>query len=197
MMATLVSPAPPRAEDPIWRLSVEQYHAMIDAGILSSDSPVELVEGLLLEKMSHNPPHRFATVQLRNAILRILPAGWEMMTQVPITLADSEPEPDIFVARGSNLDYPDRHPGPGDVAMVVEISDSTIAQDRGIKQRVYARAGIPIYLIVDVNSRRVEIRTDPEGDAYRALAVLSSSDAIPFSLDGAQIGAIQVASLFP
>lgn len=197
MMANLVSPAPPRAEDPIWRLSVDQYHAMIDAGILSEDSPVELVEGMLLEKISKNPPHIFVTEELRASLFSMLPAGWCVRAQDPITVGDSEPEPDIAVARGANRDYLARNPGPQDIALVIEVAGSTLIRDRGIKQRVYARAGIPVYLIVDVNNRRVEMRTDPENDAYRTLVVMSINDAIPFTLDGVRAGMIQVASLLP
>lgn len=88
--------------EPIWRLTVDRYHAMIETGILSSGSPVELVEGILLRKMSKKPPHSFATEEARVALFSVLPAGWCVRAQEPITLADSEPEPDIAVSRGSN-----------------------------------------------------------------------------------------------
>ncbi len=195
-MATLVSPAPP-AEDRIWRLSVDQYHTMIESGILPDDSPVELIEGILLEKMSKNPPHVFVTEEFRAALASLLPVGWCVRAQDPITLGDSEPEPDIVVARGTSRDYAGRNPGPHEIAVIVEVPGSTLARDRGIKQRVYARARIPVYVIVDVNSRRVEVRTDPANEAYRTLVVLSTNDVIPVTLDGAHIGTIPVATLFP
>lgn len=196
-MATLVSPAPPPlAADPIWRLSVDQYHAMIDAGILDEDSPVELVEGILLEKMPKKPPHRLTAEEIRAALAAVLPAGWHILTQEPITLTDSEPEPDVVVARGANRDYPDRHPGPGDIAMVIEVSDSTLGRDRGIKQRVYARAGIPVYWIADLINRRVEVRTEPRGDTYHNVTLLTGTDTVTVMLGDLQAGTIQVASLF-
>ena len=197
-MATLISPAPGTpAADPIWRLTVDQYHAMIDTGILSSDSPVELVEGILLQKMSKKPPHSFATEEARAALVSVLPAGWCVRAQEPITLADSEPEPVIAVACGSNRDYINRHPGPGDIALIVEVSDSTLARDRGIKLRMYARAGIREYWIVDLFGRCLEVHTDPQGESYRALTVLFTNDAIPVVIGGSQVGVIPVSSLLP
>ncbi len=197
-MATLISPAQAApASDPIWRLTVDQYHAMIDTGILSSDSPVELVEGILLQKMSKKPPHSFATEEARVALSSVLPPGWSVRAQEPITLADSEPEPDIAVARGSNRDYLKRHPGPADIALIVEVSDSTIARDRGIKLRMYARAGIREYWIVDLLSRCIEVHTDPQGESYRVLRVLSANEAIPVTIGGSEVGSVLVSSLLP
>ena len=81
--------------DPIWRLSVEQYHQMIASGILTDDDPVELLEGLLVAKMPKNPRHRLSTQLTREAIARLLPIGWYVEDQEPLTILDSEPEPDI------------------------------------------------------------------------------------------------------
>jgi hypothetical protein len=102
-MASLLAPVSPSPalSDGIWRLSVDQYHAMIDAGILGAGSRVELVEGILLEKMSKNPAHSFATRAGRYLLEAAVPAGWFVDTQEPVTLGDSEPEPDLLVARGA------------------------------------------------------------------------------------------------
>lgn len=189
-MASLLSPVAPL--DPLWRLTVDQYHAMIDSGILPSGSPVELVEGVLLQKMPKKAPHRIATRATRRALESTVPAGWFVDEQEPITLEDSEPEPDVMVARGDSSDYPNRHPGPVDVALVVEIADATILRDRGVKMRMYARAGIANYWIVDLNTSRVEVRTSPEGDGYRVVTIYSRHDAIP-----TQWGMIAVADLLP
>ena len=124
-MDSLLSPT---SLDPIWRFTVDRYHAMIEAGI-------------------------------------------------PLT--DSEPEPDLMVARGDSADYPDSHPKAADVALVVEISDTTLARDRGAKMRMYARAGIPAYWIVDLNESRVEVRTDPGEDGYRMVTFCSRTTEFP------------------
>ncbi len=195
-MATVLSPVP-ASMDPLWRITVDQYHAMIDAGILSSDSPVELVDGVLLQKMPKKPRHRIATHTARTAIEAALPAGWYADSQEPVTLPDSEPEPDITVARGNSADYTDSHPGPGDIALVVEVADSTLARDRGVKARAYARAGIPVYWLIDLTTDQVEIRSSPEGDAYRVLTIHPRGDSIPLLIEGEPVAAIAVSSVLP
>jgi Uma2 family endonuclease len=192
-MATLVSPPP--IADPIWRLSVEQYHAMIEGGILNEDSPVELVEGILLEKMPRNPLHRVVTEVIRAALTALVPAGWYVSAQDPITLSDGEPEPDVAVVKGRVQDYLNRHPQPADVALVIEVSDSTLPTDRGLKQRAYAHAGIPEYWVADLNGRRVEVRTEPQGAAYRTLAVYTFDNFIPVRIQGVEYRKIRLNDL--
>src|SRR3712207_4217922 len=117
------SAAPPAVpEDLIWRLTVDQYHAMIQAGILVDGDPVELLEGWLVTKRSKNPRHSLSTQLTRVALEERLPPEWFVDAQEPITTADSEPEPDLGVVRGDPRDYADHHPGPGDVALVVEVA---------------------------------------------------------------------------
>src|SRR4051794_39680217 len=92
------APAPTAApSDGLWRLSVDKYHQMGEAGILDDDDPVELLEGLLVEKMVKKPPHVLATRHTRTVLERIVSGGWFVNTQDPITTADSEPEPDVAV----------------------------------------------------------------------------------------------------
>lgn len=124
----------------IFRLSVEQYHEMARAGILTEDDQVELLEGWLVTKMTKNPPHSVATRAIRSALERMIPAGWFVDSQEPLTTDDSEPEPDAMVVRGHWRDYSARHPNPDEVALVIEVADSTLQQDRSTKKRIYTRA---------------------------------------------------------
>lgn len=100
-----------------WRLSVAQYHAMIQAGIVTEDDPVELLDGWLVTKSAKNRPHSLTTQLTREALAALLPPGWYIDDEEPLTLVDSEPEPDLVVVRGTRRDYRERHPGPGDVAL--------------------------------------------------------------------------------
>src|SRR5207253_2718120 len=102
-----------------------------------------------------------------DALAPLLPAGWHIISQEPITTADSEPEPDIGAIRGKRRDYVESHPRPKDVGMIVEVADATLARDRGVKKTIYARAGIPIYWIVNLIDRCVEIYSDPTGPAKK------------------------------
>src|SRR4051794_38767486 len=103
---TLAPVRPPAAPaDPIWRPSVNQDHEMIRPGILTEDHPVELLDGWLVPKMPRSPAPRAAKPLLRTAIEGVVPAGWYVDTQEPITTADSEPEPDVMVVRGDTRQY--------------------------------------------------------------------------------------------
>src|SRR4051812_42839410 len=112
-MSTAPPPIPPApSPEPVFPLSVEQYHQMIDAGVLTDDDPVELLEGILVFKMPKKPKHRFVIRKLAKAIEAVLPAGWFVQLQEPITLSNGEPEPDLSVIRGTDEDFITRHPGP-------------------------------------------------------------------------------------
>lgn len=182
-----------------WRLSVAQYHQMIEAGILTPDDRVELLEGWLISKVPKKPPHSVATRRTRAALIALLPAGWYVDTQEPITLADSEPEPDVTIVRDDANDYLDRHPGAEDLPLVVEVADTTIARDRKLKQRIYARAGIPVYWIINLRTKRVEVYTAPLADevsaSYQNRQDYTAADELPVLIEGREVGRIKVADL--
>jgi Uma2 family endonuclease len=157
----------PDVGEPVWRLSIEQYHQMRQQGILTEADPIELLEGLLIQKMTKNPPHRIATRLVREVLESFNLAGWYVETQEPISTMDSEPEPDVAVIRGNTRDYLDCHPGAADVALVIEVADSTLGRDRSLKKRLYARAGIANYWIVNLTDRRLEVYTNPLLDDYQ------------------------------
>lgn len=187
--------------DLIWRLSIEQYHAIIQAGILTDDDSVELLEGWLVFKMPKNPPHRATTRLVRTALENILPAGWYVDSQEPITLSNSEPEPDIVVVRGDTRQYLDRHPGAENIALIIEVSDTTLQRDRTVKKGIYARAGISIYWIVNLVEEQVEVYSQPlvevEQPDYSQRLDFGRSAVIPIIIEGIEIGAIAVDALLP
>jgi hypothetical protein len=186
---------------PIYRLSVEQYHAMARAGILDEDAPVELLEGWLVRKMTKHKPHSLVTRRVRRALEGLIPSNWYVDSQEPLTTAESEPEPDVFVARQEVADDTERHPGPQDTALVVEVAESSLQTDRGSKKRIYARNGIPVYWIANLVESRFEVYTDPTGPAelpdYRQHHEYGPEDDIPVVLDGIEIGRLSVRELLP
>lgn len=192
-----VLPAVPR--DPILRLSVEQYHEMIRTGILTADDQVELLEGWLVAKMPKKPQHRIATRLTQKALEAIVPAGWYVDAQEPITLADSEPEPDVMIVRGETQDYSDRHPQADEIALIVEIADSTLERDRSTKKRMYARAGIPVYWIVNLVENTCEVYSAPSvADAdYQQIDIYDLSGVLAVFIEGRTIGTVQVQELLP
>lgn len=185
----------------LWRLSVEQYHEMIRAGILTEDDPIELLEGLLIEKMPKNPPHRIATHLTAAALRAAIPDGWYVDSQEPITLEDSEPEPDVCVIRGTTRDYTARNPFAQDVALVVEVADSTLFWDRENKRRIYARAGIPVYWIVNLVDRCLEVYTNPTGATaepdYQQSQIFAVNSTVPLLIEGREVEQLAVRDLLP
>jgi Uma2 family endonuclease len=180
-------------------ISVEQYHQLIRLGILTDDDPVELIEGALIRRTPANPLHRFVTRAAFDAISKLLPAEWHCQMQEPITLDDGEPEPDVSIIRGQTTDYRDRHPGAADVALVIEVADSTLDRDRGIKLRSYARAGIAEYWIINILDRQVEVFRNPRASAdppdYATPTVYRQEQNLPIGIDGQTIGQLVISSI--
>lgn len=189
--------APPQ----LWRVSVERYHEMIEAGTLTENDRLELLEGFLVEKMTVNPPHSFTTDQLRDELTAVIPTGYFVKSQQPVTMLDSEPEPDVMVIAGEKRRFAKRHPHSEDVILLVEVSDSTLLQDQTWKKRIYAQAGIPVYWIVNLQDRQIEVYTEPSGASanpiYRQLVIYQENDEIPVVVDGVETAVIPVRDLLP
>jgi len=200
-MSVLTPPSVGPLAPPLYRISVEQYHQMIERGILKSGAPIELIEGLLVTKMTINPPHDYATQTLRDLLFGMIPPGWFVNSQGPLTTEESEPEPDVAIVRGQRRQYAaeGKHPGPDNMGLVVEVSDASLAFDRGTKRRVYARNSVPRYWIVNLVDRRVEVYTDPSGPcddpAYRQQRDYGPGDEVPVVLDGQEVGRVRVSDL--
>jgi Uma2 family endonuclease len=179
------------------RFSVEEYHRMIEAGILGENDRVELVDGWIVEMSPIGPSHATCVSLLASALQDLLPPGWIVRVQSPITLPNGEPEPDIAVVKGNVRDYRDHHPGGPDIAIVVEVADATLQFDRGQKRNQYAQAGIPEYWIVNLNDRCVEIYKNPARNDYRAPEIVDSAGVLELRLRGTAIGRISVTDALP
>jgi Uma2 family endonuclease len=100
--------------------------------------------------------HTFVAKNLGGKLKELIPSGCDIRIEDAVRLADSEPEPDVSVASGDIEDYADRHPGPADLAMVVEVAASSVSVDRQMAD-VYGPAGIPVYWILNLKARQVEV----------------------------------------
>jgi Uma2 family endonuclease len=190
-MAVTVEPSPAPLPDRLYRLTVGQYRVMVNVGVLHEDDPVELVDGLLIDKGRRSPRHTLVThVLLRDFARRPL-AGFHPAKGDPVEIPpDSVPEPDFAIVRGDPHDYATHHPGPADVPLVVEVADSSLAFDRGTKLRLYARAGLATYWIVNLVEGVVEVHTNPTGPAepeptYRRREVVGRDGTLTLDLGGA------------
>ncbi len=185
----------------IWRFSVDEYHEMVRAGILAEDAPVELLDGCVVKKMMIRPPHAVATDLVEDAMVAVLPKGFVVRSQKPITLSASEPEPDAVAVPGPRRRWVKGHPGPRDVALVVEVADSSLHCDRTLKKAIYAEAGIPAYWIVNLVDRCLEVYTEPSGPAekpdYAHKEVLRPGDSAPVVVEGREVGRVAVEDVLP
>lgn len=183
------------------KMTVAQYHRLGETGILTPDDRVELLEGLVVSRPRKSPPHSAATGLTRATLEALLPASWFIITHDPVTLDDSEPEPDLAIVRGKTEDYATRHPGPTDVALLVEVADTSLARDRDWKKRVYARNNIPVYWIVNLVDRVLEAYTAPSGSVltpnYGTAKFLTPADRADVMIVGTVIGSVVVADLLP
>ncbi|MBE9127149.1 Uma2 family endonuclease [Coleofasciculus sp. LEGE 07092] len=166
-------------ELPLKRWTVEDYHRMIAAGILTKSDRVELLDGQIIEMVPQDPPHASNTSSFGNDLVILFAEKAWIRTQLPITLApNSEPEPDIAVVRIDERRYRARHPTPEEIFLLIEIADSTLQRDRTRKAKIYASAGIPEYWVVDINRRQVIVLRQPQADAYQSEQLLAANAQI-------------------
>jgi len=177
------------------RFTVDEYHRLIEIGILTENDNLELLEGYLVHKMSRNPPHDGTYQKVLKRLLRCIPPEWDARGQCAITLAESEPEPDIAVVRDDPRGYMTRHPEPADCGLIIEVSDSTLSFDRADKSRIYAGAGIAVYWVVNVVDGQIEVYHSPNGTTYADRQDYRPGDTIPLVLDGVTVAQLSVAEL--
>jgi Uma2 family endonuclease len=160
-----------------WRFTVHDYHRMGEAGILHEDDRVELIEGELVEMTAIGTRH-FVCVNRLNQLL-VGAVGDEAIVSIqnPVRLNEyTEPQPDVTVIR--SRDYRLSLPGPEDLLLLIEVSDTTLAYDRNVKLPLYARAGIREVWIVDLPGGAVERYTEPSSDGYRSVVNTRSGEKI-------------------
>jgi Uma2 family endonuclease len=148
------------------RFTVHDYHRMGEAGILHEDDRVELIEGEIVEMAAIGTRHFVCVNQLNRLLVRGVGDAAIISVQNPVRLDEhTEPQPDLTVLRVR--DYRESLPIPEDVLLLIEVSDTTLAYDRGVKLPLYARSGIREVWIVDVTHEVIERHTDPSGNGYR------------------------------
>jgi Uma2 family endonuclease len=157
-----------------WRWTVEGYETAAAAGVFGPEARVELIDGEVYQVAAMLPGHASTVGRISDLLsARIERSRWVVRTQLPVHLYDdSEPEPDVWVARGPADRYDHRHPGAADLVLVVEVSDTTLAFDRDVKIPRYARAGVPEAWLVSLPERAVHRYADPLDGAYRSVEIL-------------------------
>lgn len=183
-------------------LSVRQYLKMIEAGVFPEDARVELLGGVLAEKMTKYTPHNITVDLLGEAFRHVLHRDWILREEKSVVMGMNwRPEPDLAVARGPRTRYRKKDPTAADLALVVEVADSSKDADSGVKWHGYAAFKIPVYWVVNIPGRTVEVSTNPVGRGktakYRDVMVYDEGDSVPVVIAGQNLGTIAVKDFLP
>ena len=166
-----------------------EYMKMAEAGIFVPDERIELIEGKIIEMSPQNTPHAVVVSLVSEALRILFSEDYHVRVQMPMEINEiSEPEPDVAVVKGTPRDYLLKHPVTA--ALIVEVSDSTLAYDRNQKASIYAKAGIADYWIVNLINRCLEVygvpapmQEQPFGFGYKQTNKYMETDqATPLAL---------------
>lgn len=167
-------------ETPLRLWTVEDYHRMVEAGILQPDEAVELIAGQIIQKMSPQGTPHATTIRIVSRLLeKRLGEQVLVQTQLPIQLNNfSEPEPDIALIVADELRYLDHHPFPSEVYLIIEIADSTLQRDCQIKALDYGSSGIKDYWVIDINHRCLHVFRKGTEQGYEIEMILQEDETV-------------------
>lgn len=161
--------------------SLDDYHQMIESGLLD-DRSLELINGEIIQMSPEGVAHSFHCRGTAKYLRLILGDRAEISEAHPITLAnDSEPEPDIAILKTPDTLYQTRHPLPNDIFWLIEIANSTLVKDLGVKRKLYAQAGIPEYWVMNLQSSELVIFRNLVASEYQSETCLSSGTISPWA----------------
>jgi Uma2 family endonuclease len=190
-------------------LTVDQYHQMIEIGILVSGEPYELLDGFLVRKdraaaganpMTIGHEHVWVVKKLAELNPKLSVMGCHMQTQQPITMQPwNEPEPDGAIIVGTPDDYRSRLPSAVEVTCIIEVADSSLVRDRVAKQRIYADSSIPQYVIINLIDRQIEVFTEPRPGrgAYAKSEILVYGMTLYLAAAAGNVLSVAATSLLP
>jgi Uma2 family endonuclease len=187
-----------------YRLTAAEYFRMVEHDIIPPDRRVGLWEGQLYEKMAKKLPHSVSFGLVVSVLTRSLPEGWCLWPENPILVNDfTAPLPDATVVRGTLRDYLRRgsNPAAADIGLVVELADSSLKKDLTQSLQTYARAGLPVYWVVNLVQNRIEVYSQPrvEGETarYTVAETFEVGKDVPLVLDGREHARIPARDLLP
>lgn len=178
-----------------YRFTVDDYYRLAQAGILGEDDRVELIEGEIVMMPPIGSRHAACVSGITRLLIDAFGDRAIVRVQLPIRLDDlSEPEPDVCLARPRRDEYAAGHPGPGDVFLLIEVSDSSLGYDRGVKLPLYGRSGVPAVWIIDLGRGLVEAYSGSSPDGYFERRTARAGDRL--NVPGTDVS-IDAARLFP
>jgi Uma2 family endonuclease len=191
MTPTLQQPTTPELVPA--KITLEQYHQMVDVGILD-DCPVELISGIIVEMSPEGTPHAHRSTTTGEYLREKLSNQAQIREGHPITLPDSnsEPEPDIAIVQRLGDEYAVHHPYPENIFWVIEYSNRSLGKDLGAKAGLYAAAGIPEYWVINLKKNILIVFRDPIDGKYQSRQEFTTGSIIPLAFPDV---AIEVARL--
>ncbi len=176
--AEVIGPAPEdEVKEFLW--TVASLYRAIDAGVFEHPEQLELIHGRIIEHMGQNPPHSTLASEIADMLRAAFSPRYAIREEKPIHISfDGEPIPDVSVVVGKQSDYREHHPTPQDVALLVEVADSSVAYDLDEKALLYAQAGISDYWVVLVNEAVIVRHREPTSDGYQSVTRLAGTDTI-------------------
>jgi Uma2 family endonuclease len=174
--------------------SREEYDRMIAAGVFHPEARLELIDGEIINMTPQGSFHATAVQLATDLIKDTFASEFAIRVQLPLVIDNSsEPEPDLAVVPGTPRDYKDAHPSTA--VLIIEVADTTLSFDRQQKKKLYARAGIQEYWIINLIDQQLEVYRDPNDSDYLKIDTLKSGDAVtPLA---AQQSTITIADLLP
>ena len=160
--------------------SVADYHLMIKSGVLNNRS-VELIAGEIIEVSPESPLHRYTNDSVADYLRKVLGGKAKVFESHPVTLSNSEPEPDIAIVTLPSERYLNHHPYPEDIYWLIEISNTTLDYDLNQKKSVYAAAGINEYWVVDLQNKELVVFREASNNDYKTKATLNSGTVTPLA----------------
>jgi len=176
------------------RFTVDEYHAMVRAGILAEDDRVELIDGELLQMSPIGRRHAGCVNRLTRLFVNRAGGLAVVSVQNPVRLSEqSEPQPDLALLRPRDDFYASGHPGPEDILLLVEVAETSADYDRQVKIPVYAKAGVREVWLVDLTGGVVEVYRDPGQEGYRQVQTVSGvQQLVPLALPQIRFSADEI-----
>lgn len=169
-----------------YKWSLEQWHKLIETGVLNGQN-VEFIEGEIITISPEGIPHSFSNRRLGDYLRELFKGIAYCSERYPITLNNSEPQPDFALLKLPADIYRNHHPYPEDIYLLIEISNSTLKFDREIKAKIYARNRIAEYWIVDLANHKLIVHTSPKGDTYQTIKEYQSGTISCFTFPEIEI----------
>lgn len=159
------------------RFDAEEYHKMLEVGLLSEDDRVELIRGEILDMTPIGARHLACVTRLNHILVEQARGRYFVSVQNPVgAVDDSEPQPDFSLLRRLPEPEADGPPSREDTLVVIEVSDTTLTYDRTVKLPLYAETGIPEAWIVDLQNKKIEVYTEPSPEGYRVMRVFAAGE---------------------